>query len=140
MGFPPGVSGNPSGRKKGSGNALLTKYMKAGLQEVITVNIGTKNKPKKVKMTRGEKIARAMLSKAENGSMQTADFIAERCEGKIKDVHEIRDRREELSTESVVELAGRLKTLSERIALAGSQRPGAKRRNTRRPNRRRKSN
>lgn len=71
--FRPGVSGNPGGRPRG--RSLVN----------ILREIGAEEDPD-TRQTRLEQLGRALYAKAINGDVAAAQFIAERTEGKVKDV------------------------------------------------------
>ena len=88
---------------------------------------GDGEKERRVLMTRAEKIARSIISKAESGSVAAVDLIADRTDGKVKDVFELRSKREEierLMAKDPAELAQRLEVLTKKLRQAGDQRPG----------------
>jgi hypothetical protein len=70
--FPPGVSGNPSGRPK------LTKLTEALREQLAEI---APNAPER---TVAEVIARALIREAVSGNVQAAREIADRTEGKPK--------------------------------------------------------
>ncbi len=70
--FPPGVSGNPSGRPK------LTKLTEALREQLAEIN------PDAPEETVAEQIARALISEAKTGNVQAVREIADRTEGRPK--------------------------------------------------------
>ena len=72
----PGQSGNPAGRPKGT---RLTDFIR---------KVGEETHPdaKQKGMSRFEVVARGAFELAEAGDMSAVQFIAERADGKVKDV------------------------------------------------------
>ncbi len=70
--FPPGVSGNPSGRPK------LTKLTEALRKQLTELN------PDATEETNAEAIARVLIREAKTGNVQAAREIADRTEGRPK--------------------------------------------------------
>jgi hypothetical protein len=70
--FPPGTSGNPSGRPK------LTRLTDALREQLAEIN------PDVPEKTIAERIARALIREAIGGNVQAIREIGDRCEGKPK--------------------------------------------------------
>ena len=75
--FKPGQSGNPGGRPKGDG--VISKAVIRQLAELD---------PRTLKSI-AEKIVAALIKKALKGGIFHAQFLADRSEGKVKDVLKI---------------------------------------------------
>ena len=113
--FKPGVSGNPSGRPKGT---TFSNWMKKLAFEEI------KNGADKGK-TYAEIAARALWREAMKGEVAPSDFIAERTEGKVAQKFEIEDRREKLMKLAEADpaaLASQLLDLGKRLRNYGQRR------------------
>jgi hypothetical protein len=83
-------SANPGGQPKGR---RLSTWLMRIAEEPLPVFLGklkkieaAKKRGEKIDMTVGEAIARAAAAKAFNGDMFATPWIAERTEGKVKDV------------------------------------------------------
>lgn len=126
--WPPGVSGNPAGAKRGSGKsgALITAAIKETLKENTRVEVEDLDGKKSwVIMTHAKKIGMAAVLQAGEGHTPSIDICQERTEGKVREEFKITDKREKLSGDVVEDLKKTLTILTERIIRAGSQRRGA---------------
>lgn len=121
--FRPGQSGNPKGRPVGI--AAVSRALKAVLEEETVIQTRDDGGRKKVRMTKAEAVARALVSKAQQGSVAAASFITERTDGKVKEAFDQRDRRREelmkLSKTDPKELLAHMERVVARLKNFGSQ-------------------
>ena len=68
-----------------------------------------------VSLTRAQNIARAITEMAQRGSVRAAEFIADRTEGKVKQVFEIESERDKMLAADPAQLIVEMHSLIDRL-------------------------